>query len=62
MKIDIRLLAICLISCVVSSLITSSVFLGVVDTKFEKIEKRLTEIDGRRNAQYGVLKAKIEGK
>jgi len=60
MKIDIKTLIICLVVALSTSLVTSSVFLGVVDTKFEKIEDKLIENDGRRNAQYGTLKSKIE--
>lgn len=62
MKIDMATLGLCLIICVVSSLVTSMVFLGAVDSKFSTIEDKLVEVDGRRNAQYGILKQKIEDK
>lgn len=61
MNIDIKILALCLTFCLASSLITSMVFLSAIETKVEKVDKRLVEIDGRRNAQYGILKREIEG-
>lgn len=33
-----------------------------LDQQSEHIEKRMTEIDGRRNAQYGILKRKLDNK
>lgn len=62
MDIDLKTLTLCLGLCLASSLITSTVFLSAIETKVQKIDTRLVEIDGRRNAQYGILKQKIEDK
>lgn len=62
MDIDLKTLILCLGLCLASSLITSTVFLSAIETKVQKIDTRLVEIDGRRNAQYGILKQKIEDK
>lgn len=48
------------------ALMTGSMWVGRIEARINQqsahIEKRMTEIDGRRNAQYGILKRKLDNK
>ena len=56
---NIHLLAICAATLLLC-LVMNAAFYSKLDSRFDAIEKKLVEVDGRRNAQYGIIKSKIE--
>lgn len=50
-------------ACVITLLLCFSMniaFYSKFSARFDSIDKKLIEIDGRRNAQYGIIKNKLE--
>ena len=56
---NIHLLAICAATLLLC-LAMNAAFYSKLDSRFDTVEKKLVEVDGRRNAQYWIVKNKIE--
>lgn len=56
---NIQVIAACVITLLLC-FIMNTVFYYKVSERFDSVDKKLIEIDGRRNAQYGIIKNKLE--
>jgi len=49
-----------IIVCTLILLVNTGTNFSQVERRFDVIDDKLVEIDGRRNAQYGIIKRKVE--
>ena len=49
-----------IIVCTLITLVNTGTNFSQVEERFTSVDDKLIEIDGRRNAQYGIIKRKIE--
>lgn len=56
---NIQLVAACIITLLLCFSMNVA-FYSKFSARFDSIDKKLIEIDGRRNAQYGIMKRAIE--
>ena len=49
-----------IIVCTLIILVNTGTSFSQVEDRFDVVDDKLVEIDGRRNAQYGIIKRKVE--